>query len=149
VTSAVRLLAVGATAGLAVSCTPAHTRPIAYGAEQCRHCHMTVADPRFAAELVTVKGMVLVFDDVGCLAAYIASGKVRSSDIHSIQVNNFLRPDSMLSARDAVYLKVDSLQTPMASHLVAFRSADAERMRKLLGGNVVSWEHLEFRGHGS
>jgi hypothetical protein len=50
---------------------------------------------------------------------------------------------------DRVYLKVDSLQTPMASHLVAFRSADAERMRKLLGGKIVSWEHLEFRGHGS
>lgn len=110
---------------------------------------MTVADPRFAAELVTVKGIVFVFDDVGCLAAYIASGKVRSSDIHSILVNDFLRPDSMLSARDAVYLKVDSLQTPMGSHLVAFRSADAERMRKLLGGKILSWEHLEFRGHGS
>ena len=104
---------------------------------------MTVADPRFAAELVTVKGIVFVFDDVGCLAAYIASGKVRSSDIHSILVNDFLRPDSMLSARDAVY------QTPMGSHLVAFRSADAERMRKLLGGKILSWEHLEFRGHGS
>ena len=29
-------------------------RPIALGEEVCRHCHMTIADPRFAAELVTV-----------------------------------------------------------------------------------------------
>jgi copper chaperone NosL len=144
-----RLLAIGAAAGLAASCATPAPRSIAYGAEACRHCHMTIADARFAAELVTVKGMVFVFDDVGCLAAFVASGKVPASDIHSIWVNDFLRPDSMLSARDAVYLKVDSLQTPMGSHLVALRSADAARMRGLLGGDLVSWEHLEYRGHGS
>ena len=146
---AARLLTFGAAAGLVTSCAVPGARPIAYGAEPCRHCHMTISDPRFAAELVTRKGMVLVFDDVGCLAAFVASGKVPASDIHSIWVNDFLRPDSMLSARDAVYLKVDSLQTPMGSHLVALRNGDAERTRKLLGGDVVSWEHLEFRGHGN
>ena len=144
-----RLAAIGAAAELTVSCAAPHARQIAYGAEVCRHCHMTIADPRFAAELVTTKGMVFVFDDVGCLASFMASGKVSASDIHAILVNDFLNPDSMLHAREAVYLRVDSLQTPMGSHLVALRAADAERMRKLLGGNVVSWEHLEFRGHGS
>jgi copper chaperone NosL len=145
-----RLMVIGAAAGLASSsCAAPHPRSIAYGTETCRHCHMTIADPRYAAELVTKKGMVFVFDDVGCLASFVASGKVQASDIHSICVNDFLSPDSMLRARDAVYLKVDSLQTPMGSHLVALRWADAERMRRLLGGKIVSWEHLEFRGHGS
>jgi hypothetical protein len=110
---------------------------------------MTIANSRFAAELVTAKGLVLVFDDVGCLAAYIASGKVQPSEVRSIFVNDFLHPDTMLATRDAIYLKVDSLQTPMGSHLVALRSADAEKMRTLLGGNVVSWGHLGYRGYGS
>ncbi len=144
-----RIFALGAAVGLVASCAEPAARPIAYGEETCRHCHMTIADPRFAAELVTAKGMVYVFDDVGCLAAFVASGKVPASEVHSVLVNDFLRPDSVLDARDAVYLRVDSVQTPMGSHLVALRSPDAERMRKLLGGKVVSWEHLEFRGHGS
>lgn len=144
-----RLLAIGAAAGLTASCAAPNARPIAYGKEQCRHCHMTIANSRFAAELVTAKGLVLVFDDVGCLAAYIASGKVQPSEVRSIFVNDFLHPDTMLATRDAIYLKVDSLQTPMGSHLVALRSADAEKMRTLLGGNVVSWGHLGYRGYGS
>jgi hypothetical protein len=33
-------------------------------------------EPRFAAELVTSRGLVYAFDDVGCLAAFVREGKV-------------------------------------------------------------------------
>lgn len=143
-----RLLALGVAAGLVASCGEPAARPIAYGKEVCRHCHMTIADARFAAELVTVKGKVYVFDDVGCLAAFVGSGKVPAAEIHSMWVNDFLHPDVRLEARDAAYLRVDSLQTPMGSHLIAFRPADATRMLGVLGGDLVGWEHLGYRGHG-
>ncbi len=143
-----RLLAIGAAAGFAASCGAPAARPIAYGKEVCRHCHMTIADARFAAQLVTVKGMVYVFDDVGCLAAFVESGKVPAAEVHSMWVNDFLHPDASLEARDAAYLRVDSLQTPMGSHLVAFRPADATKMQGVLGGDLVAWDHLEDRGHG-
>lgn len=145
---AARLLAIGAAAGFVASCGAPAARPIAYGKEACRHCHMTIVDARFAAELVTVKGMAFVFDDVGCLAAFVESGKVPAAEVHSMWVNDFLHPDTRLEARDAAYLRVDSLPTPMGSHLVAFRPADAARMREVLGGDLVRWEQLEYRGHG-
>ena len=94
-------------------------RPIALGEEVCRHCHMTIADPRFAAELVTTRGRVYVFDDVGCLAAFVATSRCRSTVVHSLWVHDFLHPDSLLDARTASYLRVDSLRTPMGSHLAA------------------------------
>ena len=38
-------------AAILAACTSPAPRPIAWGAEDRRHCHMTTAEPRFAAEL--------------------------------------------------------------------------------------------------
>ena len=90
---------------------------------------MTIADPRFAAELVTTRGRVYVFDDVGCLAAFVASESVPSTVVHSLWVHDFLQPDSLLDARTASYLRVDSLRTPMSSHLAALAPGAAWTVR--------------------
>jgi hypothetical protein len=42
--------------------------------QPCAHCHMLLSDPQYAAQLVTKDGERLYFDDVGCLASYLASG---------------------------------------------------------------------------
>ncbi|HEY7614781.1 MAG TPA: nitrous oxide reductase accessory protein NosL [Gemmatimonadales bacterium] len=132
-----------AAAALAAACASPAPRPIALGEEVCRHCHMTIADPRFAAELVTARGRVLVFDDVGCLAAFVASGEVPPTEVHSLWVHDYLRPDSLLDARAAVYLRVDSLGTPMSSHVVALApGATADSAHARLGGERLRWEQL-------
>lgn len=142
-----RRVAVAAVA-LAAACAGPGPRPIAYGQEVCRHCHMTIADPRFAGELVTRRGRVQVFDDVGCLAAFAAEGSVPAGEVHSLWVQDFLHPDSLLDARTAVYLRVDSLQTPMGSHLVALRAGpEADSLRARLGGRLLRWDEIERRDH--
>jgi copper chaperone NosL len=134
---------VAAAAVLAAACGSPGPRPIAWGEEVCRHCHMTIADPRFAAELVTTRGRVYVFDDVGCLAAFAAAGSVASEVVHSMWVHDLLRPDSLLDARTAVYLRVDSLRTPMSSHIVALApGAEADSAIARMGGVRLTWEEL-------
>jgi copper chaperone NosL len=143
-----RVLRTAAMAVLAGCARPA-PRPIALGEESCRHCHMAIADPRFAAELVTTTGMVFVFDDVGCLAAFVREGSVPAAEQHSLWVYDYLQPDSLLDARRAVYLSMDSLATPMASHLVATRPGPAaDSLRVRLGGTPLAWDELPVRGHG-
>jgi copper chaperone NosL len=44
----------------------------AWGKTACSACAMLVSDKRFAAELVTLKGDHLFFDDPGCMASYLA-----------------------------------------------------------------------------
>lgn len=133
---------------LILGCTRPAPRPIAYGEENCRHCHMTIADSRFSAELITSKGMVYVFDDVGCLAAFVQEGKVARDQMHSLWVSDYLQPDSLLDARQAVFLAVDTLPTPMGSHLVALRpGASADSMRTRLGGRLLRWNELPGWGH--
>jgi copper chaperone NosL len=136
-----------AALALATACAAPGPRAIAYGKELCRHCHMTVADPRYSAELVTVTGMVHVFDDVGCLVEF--AGTIPPEQIHSLWVHDFQPSDSLLDARQMVYLRVDSLQTPMGSHLAALRPGPAaDSVRARFGGELVTWDDLTRRRRG-
>jgi copper chaperone NosL len=134
---------------LAAGCASPAPRPIAWGEERCRHCHMAIADPRFAAELVTSKGLVYTFDDVGCLAAFVREGTVAEAQVHSLWVYDYLQPDSLLDARQAVYLRADTLRTPMSSHLAALRPGPAaDSLRARLGGELLARDRLPAGGHG-
>ena len=123
-----RPLATLVAVALAGACAPPGPRPIALGKENCRHCHMTIADPRFAAELVTAKRVVYVFDDVGCLLAFVREGTVPEEQVHSLWVYDYLRHDSLLDA------------------LRPGRAADSLHAR--LGGEPLAWDRLPAEGHG-
>jgi copper chaperone NosL len=98
---------------------------------------MTVADPRFAAELRTNTGKAVVFDDVGCLAAWLAENSGR---VAAVWVASFTTPDRWLPADSAVYLQSDTLRTPMASGLAALRpGSEADSIRSFLGGRLLTW----------
>lgn len=104
---------------------------------------MTLADPRFAAELVPTTGKSIPFDDVGCLASYVATEGIPRKRIASLWVNDFTAPDSMLEAAGAVYLRSDSFHTPMDYQLVALRPGrTADSLRAALGGELLSWEQV-------
>jgi len=134
--------AAAVSVAMMVACSPG-PRAIHYGEDVCAHCHMPVADPRFAGQLVAVTGKVYVFDDVGCLAAFATTGPVQGDRVHSIVVNSFVTPDSTLDAAHAVYLRSDSLHTPMASGLAALRpGAEADSVQARLGGTLLSWEQV-------
>jgi copper chaperone NosL len=127
----------------AAACGSSGPRPLAFGAEQCAHCHMTLADPRFAGELVTVTGKVIPFDDVGCLASFVASGGVSREQIGTLWVSDFAHPDSLLEVHQAVFLRSDSLQTPMDYRVVALRPGrTADSARAALGGELLSWDQV-------
>jgi hypothetical protein len=44
----------------------------AWNKQACGHCHMLLSDPSTAAQIVNDRGERVFFDDVGCLAAYLA-----------------------------------------------------------------------------
>ncbi len=125
------------------ACRAPGPRPLAFGTAACAHCHMTLADPRFAGQLVTTTGKTISFDDVGCLAAYVAGGGVSRERIASLWVDDFAQPDSMLDVHRAVFLRSDSLHTPMDYHVVAFRPGQVpDSMRAVLGGELLSWDQV-------
>jgi copper chaperone NosL len=129
---------------LMAACGPPSPRALAYGREACVHCHMTISDPRFAAELVTRTGRPVVFDDVGCLAAWLTEHgtPVAGSWVVSYLDSRWIRADS------ATYLATESLHTPMGSGLIALRPGhEADSVRAVLGGQLLSWQEVLSRPH--
>lgn len=111
---------------------------------------MTVADPRFAAELLTRQGKVFRFDDVGCLAEFVATGRVPGGDVHSLWVADYLEAGAFLSVEEARFLVSEGLRTPMNHAVVALRAGPpADSLRSALGGDLAAWDDVvaAARGH--
>jgi len=123
----------------ALACAEPGPVPITMGELPCEHCHMTIADPRFAAELVTRTGKVFVFDDAGCLATFAVGGTVAPGQVHSAWVTDFRQPGTLIPAEDALFLRTDSVQTPMGSNLLAVPRAAGDSLQAALGGTLLDW----------
>ena len=137
-------------ATLLAACGEPGPVPLPLGSVECTHCHMTLADARFGAELVTRRHKVFSFDDAGCLAAFVAGGTVAAGDIHSLWVSDYLQPDSLLAVGDAVFLRSPSFHTPMNSRIVAVRPGPAaDSLAAVLGGERLGWaDVLAAQGRG-
>ena len=85
--------------------------------DACSWCRMAVSDPRFAAQLVAPADEARFFDDVGCLASYLRAKRDLPKGVIAYVADH--RTQAWVEAATAVYTKVESIETPMASHLVA------------------------------
>ena len=138
----IRLLA-AATVAVLMACAASTPRAIAFGAEACAHCHMSIADPRYAAVLLTTTGKTIAFDDPGCLRDYLASGAIAADKVQGVWFHAFLEPDSVYPAADVQLVHSDTLRTPMASGLaVAHRGPSVAELEQLVGGRGQSWDEL-------
>lgn len=138
-----RALALGL---LVTACAAPAFRPIAYGDEACAHCHMTITDGRFGAELASRKGRTWTFDDPTCLAAFLAEGGIPADQVAARWVNDFLHPERHLDAEQATYLRTDRIATPMGGGVIALTpGAEADSLRRVLGGEVLTWGDLMAR----
>jgi copper chaperone NosL len=133
------------------ACSAPAPFPIALGEDGCDHCHMTLADPRFVAEWLTTTGKPYRFDDIGCLAAFLAEGRRSLGVDGHAWVADFLHPGVWLSADSAVYFRTDSLHTPMASGLIAVRAGQpVDSLQHALGATRLAWADVaRLPGHGS
>jgi len=89
----------------------------------CANCRMTVVDRTLASQLVAPGEEPRVFDDLGCLAAYLAARPTAAGT--GVFVADHATGE-WVAAADAVYTRDPAIATPMNSHLVAHRS-DASR----------------------
>lgn len=127
----------------AAACGASGPRALAYGVESCAHCHMTLADPRFGAELRSVTGRVIPFDDVGCLGMFLVTNGIPPAQVRSAWVSEFVPPHRLLEASRAVFLRSESLHTPMDYGIVALEPGPrADSLRAALGGELLSWDQV-------
>jgi len=127
---------------LLASCS-ADPRPIAYGEDACHHCKMKLMEQKFGAELVTEKGKVFIFDDINCMLQYMDSEEGKRQIYKHVLVTDYLNPGTLLDANLAHYLKSASIQTPMASQVVAISEFKLlEEYKEKNGGIYLAWGEL-------
>lgn len=95
--------------------------PVVWDSEVCGHCKMHVGDPRFAAQLQTVDGDILNFDDPGCLFDYLDSREV---SVHALYFRNHLG-DGWLSEADVAFLPAEDSPMGYGIRAVPKQTPDA------------------------
>ena len=92
---------------------PSGPQPVVWDKESCAECQMAVSEHGYATQLQTADGRVLNFDDVGCLASYLAKN---APAVKAIYVHH-LREDRWVALEDVAF--VEAGPSPMAYDLGA------------------------------
>ncbi len=137
-----------AAAGLALivalsACGDPEPRPVEVGVDRCEHCLMTIADDRYAAEILTPTGRVYVFDSVECMLAHL-DHEMEGERVHSTWVTDFSRAPALVRGDLAYYLVSESLPSPMGLGITAFaQAADRNEALASYGGRALDWSEVQ------
>ncbi|WP_418602379.1 nitrous oxide reductase accessory protein NosL [Hwangdonia sp.] len=116
-------------------------KPINYGSDGCHFCKMTIVDKVHAAEIVTKKGKVYMFDATECMIHFM--DEFDTSEIKLYLSNNYTEPEALIDATKATFLISENIPSPMGAFLSAFKNkADAEKPQAEKGGDLYTWTEL-------
>ncbi len=122
----------------------AEPEPLHFGKDGCHSCKMTLMDTKFGAEIVTTKGKIYKFDDVNCMLAFFKSENLSFDDLKDVLVVDFSKPEKLIDARNALYVKSEEIKSPMASNIAAFESnEDLKKMNAGWKGILLSWGEVQ------
>jgi copper chaperone NosL len=123
-----------------VSCD-ASPKQINYGTDGCHFCKMTIVDKVHAAEIVTKKGKVYMFDATECMINFME--EFDTSQIKLYLSNNYTEPEVLVDATKATFLISENIPSPMGAFLSAFKNrTDAEKIQAEKGGKLYTWKEL-------
>ncbi len=124
------------------SCGNGSPEPIQLNSDACEFCKMTISDGRFGAELITDKGRVYKFDDMGCLIRFKSSNI--KMEYKSFFVHDFATVNTLIPAESAYYISSSKLNSPMGGNFAAFSTKDAaETMNSNLEGVISDWKTIQ------
>ena len=117
-------------------------QPIALG-DSCNRCHMTVADERWGAELITITGVIRKYDSVECLARDVIDEVIPAQDIASLWVVPWDAPGTLVQAQDAIYRRASAMRGPMGEGIAAFRRESGAQLHSTQSGDsVLNWDEV-------
>ena len=110
----------GAMLFLLAACAPPRTQGppvIRYGRNVCSHCGMIVSEARYASGYIDPTGKSVIFDDLGEIFIEING----HSDLLARAYVNDVEATAWIPAKDAFYVRVAGLATPMGYGISAYR----------------------------
>ncbi|HQE33292.1 MAG TPA: nitrous oxide reductase accessory protein NosL [Flavobacterium alvei] len=101
-----------------MSCGDFKEDPIKLNKDNCDFCKMSIADGKYAAEIITQKGRIYKFDDIGCMVNYCKENT--NTKIGAYFVSNFAQDNVLIPAETAFFLSGGTIQSPMHGGIIAF-----------------------------
>jgi copper chaperone NosL len=102
---------------------------------------MNIVDQQHAAEIVTKKGKVYVYDAIECMLN--DKGNNNSETVAMFLVMDYNSPNTFLEAEQSYYLISENIPSPMGAFLSAFNSGStATKLQEEKGGTVYDWEEI-------
>jgi copper chaperone NosL len=105
------------------SCNTTDAEPIKLNVDHCDYCKMTIADGRFAAELITQKGRIYKFDDLSCMIGYSKENKNIQNPLCFI--SDFSGEHTLININNAHLVKSEEFRSPMGGNIAAFENFDS------------------------
>lgn len=114
--------------------------PINYGHDECEFCRMLITDNRYGSEIVTDKGKVFKFDEVGCMIEYAMVKNLIGDANQKFLVTDFATPKTFIDANSAFYVHNENFRSPMGLNVAAFESeVSRQKFVAERGGNLLNW----------
>lgn len=114
--------------------------PLKLNKDNCASCKMSISDAKFATEAVNDKGRVYKFDDVKCMLQFVKADAAFKGTLYVVPTEN---PALFVVAKDASFVKSDSIKSPMGGNILAYESKQAaEVAARAYGVNVVDWKTI-------
>ncbi|CAH8281309.1 copper chaperone NosL [Mariniflexile fucanivorans] len=116
-------------------------KAINYGNDGCHFCKMTIVDKVHAAEIVTKKGKVYMFDASECMVHFM--DEFDANEVELYLSNDYNEPEALIDATKATFLISKNIPSPMGAFLSAFKTkAEAEKVQAEKGGTLYTWDEL-------
>ncbi len=133
---------IGITIAFIIGLLGCKPEPVAinYHRDMCAYCKMSIADPRFGAEIVTSKGKPYMFDAIECMVLF---QREFDEEIALLLVNTYDDPGKLVAVDYCVFLRSPKVPSPMGANLSAF--ADTEILSSMnLDSNdrKITWSEL-------
>ncbi len=126
---------------LIISCSSGKPDPIKLNKDNCDFCKMTISDGKFGCELITKKGRIYKFDDIGCMMHY----KKENPKLvyQAFYVSDYGENNVLIPADAAFYVRSIELKSPMGGNIAAFNTKDkADTYAKHFSTQLSNWKQI-------
>lgn len=126
---------------VSVSCVTKEAEPIKLNSDGCDFCKMKIADGKFGAELITIKGRIYKFDDMHCMINYHKENL--TTNIQSFYIHDFNQNNVLIPAENAFYVKGGEISSPMRGNIIAVKTEEeAKKIALKYNANPISWSEI-------
>jgi copper chaperone NosL len=122
----------------ACSASTAGPPEVRWGVDECSGCHMILSSPEYAAVARSAGGEEARFDDLGCLAGWLAG--IAGAETWQVWVHD-ANADRWHPAAEAWYARAEGRATPMGSGITA-HATEAAAQAASPRGEPFRWSEL-------